>query len=178
MLCKGGLVRLRTLDRGDLKRCVDWFADPEVRENLYIRYPMSMEEEERWYEGYLKRLETDRIFAIETSGGKHIGNVALHKIDHLNRHAEIGIFIGDKSSWGKGYGPEAMRLLVKFAFEELNLHKVFLMHFEGNERGHKCYIKAGFVEDGVMRDHVFKGGRYKDQIVMSVINPAERRKRH
>jgi RimJ/RimL family protein N-acetyltransferase len=176
VLCQGKLVRLRAFERADLKRCVEWFADPEVRENLYLRYPMSMDEEERWYEDYVKKLDDNRIFAIETLKGKHIGNVGLHKMDHLNRHAEIGIFIGDKASWGKGCGTEAMLLLVKFAFDEMNLHKVYLMHFEGNARGHKCYLKAGFAEEGVMRDHVFKGGRFKDQIVMSAINPAERRK--
>ena len=88
----------------------------------------------------------------------------------------MGIFIGDKACWGKGYGPDAIRQLLRYAFEELNLHKVYLTHFGQNERGRRCYEKCGFVQEGVLRDHAFKGGKYHDHPIMSVINPAERRK--
>jgi RimJ/RimL family protein N-acetyltransferase len=172
MLYEGKMVRLRAIERTDLPSCVKWFADPDVREFIYLDKPKSLAEEEKWYEELLTRTN-DRVFAIETLKGKYIGNAGLHKIDQKNRHAEAGIFIGEKSWWGKGCGTDAMKLLLKYAFDDLNLHKVYLLHFEGNSRGHRCYLKVGFTEDGVMKDHVFKGGRYKDQIVMSVINPAE-----
>jgi RimJ/RimL family protein N-acetyltransferase len=166
-------VRLRALEREDLAKCVEWIADPEVRENLLFRFPMSMAEEEKWFEGYLKRLETDRIFAIETLKGKYIGNVGIHRIDHLNRHAEVGIFIGEKSFWDKGYGTDALKAALRLAFDELNLHKVYLAHFEDNWRAHKCYKKCGFQVDGVLRDHVFKRGRFHSQTLMCAINPRE-----
>jgi RimJ/RimL family protein N-acetyltransferase len=176
MLNEGRLVRLRALERTDLPACVKWFADPEVRANLLVDKPMSLAEEERWFEGLAKRPD-DVIFAVETLSGKHIGNVGLHKIDRKNRNAEAGIVIGDKRFWGKGYGTDAMKLLLRYAFEDLNMHKVYLLHFAGNERARRSYEKCGFVKEGVLRDHVYKGGKYHDHPIMSVINPAERGKR-
>jgi RimJ/RimL family protein N-acetyltransferase len=172
MLYEGKKVRLRALEREDLKRCVEWFKDPDVRENLFLDRPMSMAEEEKWYEEHLKR-ENDMIFCIETLKCRHIGNVGIHKIDHKNRHAELGIVIGDKSYWNKGCGTEAIQLALRYAFDDLNMHKVYLTHFGGNERAHRCYEKCGFVQEGILRDHIFKRGKYHDHPVMSVINPRE-----
>ena len=172
MLYKGEKVRLRALEREDLRQCVEWFRDPEVRENLFLDRPVSMAEEEKWFEEHLKR-GNDIIFCIETKQGKYIGNIGIHRIDHKNRHAELGIFIGDKSYWNKGCGTEAIRLALRYAFDDLNMHKVYLTHFEGNERARRCYEKCGFVQEGVLRDHIFKHGRYHDHPMMSVINPRE-----
>ncbi len=176
MLYEGQKVRLRALERADLPHCVEWFKDPEVREFIFLDKPMSLAEEEKWYEEQLKRTN-ERVFAIETVRGKYIGNLGLLKIDTKNRHAEIGIFIGDKASWGKGYGTDAIKQGLRYAFEELNLHKVYLTHFANNARGRRCYEKCGFVQEGVLRDHAFKGGRYHDHPIMGVINPVETRKR-
>jgi len=174
MLYQSEKVRLRAIERADLPQCVEWFKDPEVRENLFLDKPMSLAEEEKWYDEHLKRAN-DLIFAIETLKGKYIGNVGLHKIDHKNRHAEAGIFIGEKRLWGKGYGTDAMMLILKYAFEDMNLHKVYLTHFGTNERARRSYEKCGFIHEGVLRDHAFKGGKYHDHPIMSVINPAEGR---
>jgi RimJ/RimL family protein N-acetyltransferase len=172
---EGRLVRLRGFERSDLAACVKWIQDPEVREFLMFRYPMSMAEEERWYDSLLKS-GTDRIFAIETLQGRYIGNIGLHRIDLLDRHAELGIFIGDKAHWSKGCGAEAIKLLLEVAFGELNLHKVYLHHQKHNARARKCYEKCGFTEEGVLKDHIYKNGKYIDAPVMGVINPRERKK--
>ncbi|MBI5001699.1 MAG: GNAT family N-acetyltransferase [Euryarchaeota archaeon] len=168
-------VRLRALERSDLSACVKWIGDSEVREFLMFRYPMSMAEEERWFDNYLKS-STDRIFAIETKDGKYIGNVGLHRIDLYDRHAELGVFIGDKAFWSKGCGTEAIMLMLDFAFAELNLHKVYLHHQAHNARARKCYEKCGFVEEGILKDHIFRNGKYIDAPVMGIINPRERKK--
>lgn len=165
---EGTKVRLRPLERKHLAKCVEWLNDPEVTETLAISEPMSMEEEQKWYENHL-RDKSSKIFAIETLKGEHIGNVGLHDIDTHNRKAELGIFVGEKSLWGKGYGTEAVSLALELAFEGLNLNKVYLRAFITNVRAQRCYERAGFVKEGVLRQDNFKKGVYIDSFIYSVL---------
>ncbi len=165
---QGTKVRLRPLEKKHLPKCVVWLNDPEVTETLSFSEPISMEGEQRWYENLL-RDKSSKIYAIETVKGEHIGNVGLSDIDLHNRKAELGIFIGEKNLWGKGYGTEAVLLALKLAFEGLNLNKVYLRTFKGNERAKKCYEKAGFIKEGVLRQDNFKNGKYIDSLVYSVL---------
>jgi diamine N-acetyltransferase len=167
----GKKVRLRPIEREDLPRFVEWFADPEVRRYLLIYLPFSLAQEERWFENLLGRLErqTDVLLAIETANGVHIGNVGLHSVDWKNRGAELGIAIGEKAYWNQGYGADAICTLLGLAFREMNLHRVFLRVDTDNARGIRCYEKAGFRREGISRGVVFKEGAYHDQYVMSIL---------
>jgi len=167
----GEKVRLRPIERDDLPRYVEWFADPEVRRHLALYLPFSLAQEERWFENLLERLERreDVVLAIETAEGVHIGNVGLHRIDWKNRNAELGIAIGERSYWNQGYGTDAIRTLLGLAFREMNLHRVFLRVDADNARGIRCYEKAGFRREGVLREAVFKEGAYHDQYIMSIL---------
>ncbi|RLC84789.1 MAG: N-acetyltransferase [Chloroflexi bacterium] len=167
----GEKVRLRPIERDDLPRYVEWFADPEVRRYLALYLPFSLAQEERWFENLLERLERreDVVLAIETAEGVHIGNVGLHRIDWRNRNAELGIAIGERSYWNQGYGTDAIRTLLGLAFREMNLHRVFLRVDADNARGIRCYEKAGFRREGVLREAVFKEGAYHDQYIMSIL---------
>ena len=172
----GDKVRLRPIEREDLPRYVRWFGDPEVRRHLLIYLPFSLAQEERWYTSLLERLEqgNDVVFAIETAEGVHIGSVGLHSIGWKDRHAELGIVIGEKEHWGQGYGTDAIRTLLGVAFEEMNLHRVFLRVDADNERAIRCYEKCGFQREGAMREVVFREGEYHDQLIMSVLRPEYR----
>lgn len=167
----GEKVRLRPIERDDLPRYVEWFADPEVRRHLALYLPFSLAQEERWFENLLERLERreDVVLAIETAEGVHIGNVGLHRIDWKNRNAELGIAIGERSYWNQGYGTDAIRTLLGLAFREMNLYRVFLRVDADNARGIRCYEKAGFRREGVLREAVFKEGAYHDQYIMSIL---------
>ncbi|MBU7013667.1 MAG: GNAT family N-acetyltransferase [Theionarchaea archaeon] len=165
---KGTKVSLQSLERKHLQKCVEWLNDPEITETLSMSEPVSMESEQRWYDSYLKD-DHSKILAIETVKGEFIGNIGLHNIDLHNRKAELGIFIGDKEYWGKGYGTEAVLLGLKFAFEALNLNKVYLRTFVSNKRAQRCYEKAGFKKEGILRQDMFKNGNYVDCIVYSVL---------
>jgi len=167
----GEQVRLRPIERDDLPRFVEWFGDPEVRRHLAMYLPFSLAQEERWFENLLERLERreDVVLAIETAEGVHIGNVGLHRIDWKNRNAELGIAIGEKEYWNRGYGTDAIRTLLGLAFREMNLHRVFLRVDADNARGIRCYEKAGFRQEGTLREAVFKAGIYHDQYVMSIL---------
>mgnify|MGYP001120959968 CR=1 FL=1 len=167
----GDKVRLRPVERDDLPRFVEWFGDPEVRRHLALYLPFSLAQEERWFESLLDRLERnqDVLLAIETVGGIQIGNVGLHSVNWKDRSAELGIVIGEKSYWGKGYGADAVLTMLRMAFREMNLHRVFLRVDVDNERAIRCYEKAGFQRDGTLREAVFREGAYIDQHVMSIL---------
>jgi RimJ/RimL family protein N-acetyltransferase len=105
-------------------------------------------------------------FAIEADG-RYIGRCGLYSIDRTTRHAELGI--GDREYWGRGYGREAVGLLLDYAFRLRNLRRVWLEVHADNERGIRAYKSCGFVEEGRMREHVWLGGRYVDNVVMGVL---------
>jgi len=167
----GEKVRLRPIEREDLPRFVKWFGDPEVRRHLLVYLPFSMAQEERWFENLLEQLERQEsvTLAIETIDGVHIGTIGLHAIDWKNRHAELGIAIGEKGYWGQGYGSDAIRTLLGLAFGEMNLHRVCLRVDADNARGIRCYEKVGFRREGTLRAVVFRAGAYHDQYIMSVL---------
>lgn len=167
----GEKVRLRPIERDDLPRFVAWFGDPEVHRHLNIWLPFSLAQEERWFERHLEQIESQQavLLAIETSEGEHIGNIGLHDIDWKNRHAELGIAIGEKAFWGQGYGTDAIRTLLRLCFLEMDLHRVMLRVDADNARGIRCYEKAGFQREGTLRETTFREGRYIDQHVMSML---------
>jgi diamine N-acetyltransferase len=167
----GKTVRLRPIERDDLPRFVDWFSDPDVRRHLSIYKPFSLAQEERWFENMAQSLERQEqvSMAIETAEGVHIGNVGLHAINWKDRCAELGIVIGDKAYWGQGYGTDAIQTFLGLAFGEMNLHRVFLRVDADNARGIRCYEKVGFQSEGVLRQVVFREGRYHDQYMMSIL---------
>lgn len=169
----GDAVRLRPIDREDLPRFVRWFGDPEVRRYLQAYLPFSLAQEERWYEGLLERMADDQavVLAIETLEGVTIGNIGLHRINWKDSSAELGIVIGEKEYWGQGYGTDAILTFLRLAFQEMNLHRVFLRVDADNPRAIRCYDKCGFEREGRLRDTIFREGRYRDQFVMSVLAP-------
>jgi RimJ/RimL family protein N-acetyltransferase len=167
----GKKVRLRSIERDDLPRYVEWFGDPEVRHHLLVWLPFSLTQEERWFESLQGRLERQEevLLAIDTIDGVHIGNVGLHAIDWKNRNAELGIVIGEKPYWGQGYGTDAVRTMLDLAFREMNLHRVFLRVDADNARGIRCYEKVGFQHEGTLREVGFRESKYFDQHMMSIL---------
>jgi RimJ/RimL family protein N-acetyltransferase len=170
----GEKVQLRPIERDDLPRYVAWFGDPEIRRHLLIRawrVPFSLAQEGRWFENLLGELERQAVvlLAIETSDGVHIGHTGLHATDWKNRHAELGIMIGEKAYWNQGYGADAVRTLLGLAFGEMNLNRLYLRVDADNGRGIRCYEKVGFQREGTMREVVFKEGTYRDQYLMSIL---------
>lgn len=169
-MLEGRLVRLRALERADVERAHRWMNDAEVREFLHgMRYPVSVEDEERWIEGATSSSFSRVVLAIETKENVHIGNVELRGMGAEDRCGELGIVIGEKDYWGKGYGTDAIVTLLRFAFEVMNLHRVWLTTGEDNPRAIACYRRCGFREEGRLRQERYLGGRYWDTIVMGVL---------
>ncbi len=168
----GERIRLRGIEKSDLPRCVAWLNDPEVVQNLSIYAPVSMANEEIWFENLLKRPLDEQVLVIEVKQDErwvHIGNCGFHNIDSRIRSAEIGIFIGDKSFWDQGYGTETINLLLKYGFLTLNMNRMMLEVYETNRRAIRSYRKAGFVLEGRKRQGMYKDGEYFDVLIMSVL---------
>ena len=168
----GERVRLRAVEREDVRRFYDWVNDPEVTHSLTLYLPMSTLDEERWFEGASQRDPNEKPLAIEMREGENwklIGNCGVFGIEWVQRTGELGIMIGEKSAWNKGHGTEVMKLLLRHCFETLNLNRVYLRVYADNPRAKRAYEKAGFVEEGRLRQAVYKHGKYDDIFVMSVL---------
>ena len=168
----GERVRLRATEHDDVKKFYVWVNDPDVTRYLSLYLPMSTVDEENWFEAMTKRDQSEKTLVIEMrdgNGWKMIGNCGVFGIDPVNRLGELGIMIGEKDEWNKGYGTEAMFLLVRHCFDTLNLNRAYLHVYAENLRAKRSYEKAGFVEEGRLRESVYKHGKYDDVIVMSVL---------
>ncbi|MGQ0797520.1 MAG: GNAT family N-acetyltransferase [Methanobacteriota archaeon] len=163
----GERVLLRPLGSGDLRRLVKWFSDPRVSHFLGRTSGVTLAEEERWFREYERKVD-EQVFAIEVEG-KHVGNVGLHKVDRAHRKADLGVLIGEATLWSRGYGTDAIRAALRYAFEVLGLHKVSLDVLEYNHRAIRAYEKVGFVREGVHRQDIYKDGRFVDVVRMSIL---------
>jgi RimJ/RimL family protein N-acetyltransferase len=167
-------LRLRPLEREDLPVFVRWFSDPEVLEYLGLHNPISMAREEKWFDKVLAAPEDEHPYVIEVEEKgewRIIGNMSFFDLNTTDRGAEIGIVIGDKASWSRGYGTDAMRAMVRRGFNDLGLHRIYLHVFAENTRGIRCYEKVGFVREGLLREAGWKNGKFRDVILMSILFP-------
>jgi len=158
---------LSPVDVGDVEKFTEWLNDLEVTENLVI-YPqiISLENEK----GLLEKLaQTHTYSIIDMTANELIGNCGFVDLDHINQAGEVGIFIGNKNYWNRGYGSEALSLLMDYGFKVLNLHNIGLRVFSFNERAIKAYTKIGFKITGKRREALLRGKKRYDYIYMDIV---------
>ena len=148
----GTVVRLRDKKLRDARNDYRWQTNPElVRLDAMSRLAVSFP---RYLLDYAAALRSPspqrRAFAIETLDGRHIGNCVYYNIDRGKSEAEVGIMIGERDCWDKGYGADAVTTLVDFIFRETGLRRVHLKTLDWNERAQRCFLKCGFVPCGQM----------------------------
>jgi RimJ/RimL family protein N-acetyltransferase len=162
-------VVLAPLTEADLPRLFQWINDREqVLFNAPYK-PVHAGAHREWFESIRKRPDVV-IFGIRLiHSGKLIGSCQLHSIHPVHRSAEFQIRIGEVRERGKGYGLEAVRLLLDHAFRDLNLRRVFLHVYKTNRAVLRLYEKAGFVREGELRRAAYVNGRYVDVIVMGIL---------
>ena len=165
-------IRLRAMERDDLALCHQFVNDYETMRGAFsgMLYPSSMEDESRYLDSQSSYTREEYQFAVETLDGTLIGRCGFTRVDWKNRYAELGILIGDRDFRGIGYGPEAIRLLCRFGFEELNLHKIKASVFDFNLPAIRCYEKCGFKKEGLFEKEIFREGSYHDVVLMSLFN--------
>lgn len=165
------IVSLREIQYDDLPLINRWRNDPEViawlgNNFLYIAREVDL----AWYENYLQNRDKAKRFAIvDNQEGRVIGTTQLTGIHPINRSAEFSIVIGDRACRGKGAGQAATRELLRHGFEDLNLHRIFLTVLTRNQRAIHVYEKTGFVQEGIMRQCLYKQGLFEDLMLMAIL---------
>jgi RimJ/RimL family protein N-acetyltransferase len=172
-MLKGEKVVLRPVKRTDIEFFLKWFNDPEVTQYLSMYLPMTEMGEEKFIESLGATASgKDAMFiieAIEGDGNKPIGCISLDNIHSKDHHAVFGIAIGEKDHWSKGYGTEATRLIIRYGFDQLNLHRINSFAVSFNERSLRLHLSVGFTEEGRQREAVFKNGDYHDHVVFGLL---------
>ncbi len=165
----GDKIYLRPLEMEDIDSFILWLNDQDVRQYLERMSPLNRIREKEFVENLYKD-DRDIVLGIALKENDHlIGNIGLHKVSSPYRRASLGIFIGDKSCWSKGYGTEALRLMLRHGFDQLNLHRIFLTVLSFNARAIRAYEKVGFKKEGALRDHIYRNGTYYDVHYMGIL---------
>ena len=170
-MIRGDKIYLTELDRANAETIRAWLNDPEIHHHLLVGHvPITREAEQRFYD--VQGATPDGYdFEIHVAAdGRYIGNIGLRDVDLVHRHGEIGLVVGSKPDWGKGYGADAIVTCLRFAFFTLGLHSVRIAAEEQHGRALELYRRIGFVETGRERGHVYREGRFVDQIVFDMLD--------
>lgn len=170
-MLQGERVVLRGIRRADLP--LIWAfnndLDVEVAGGGDPPIPQSLERLHAEYDQDASRGGRDGASFVIEVDGQVIGHCGLHNFNQTDRTAELGITIGLKEEWSRGYGRDAVRTLVEYAFRYRNLRKVWLRVWANNERAIRSYRAVGFTEEGRQREQVWSAGRYVDLVLMGVL---------
>ena len=171
MLLRGSRVRLTALTQSDLPTVVQWHQNPEFLRlfDALPAYPKTEAALAQWLDDTHKSTDAF-LFAVRSlDNDELIGYVELDGILWTHRVSGVSIAIGEAKQWGKGYGYEVMQLVLRFAFDELNLHRIQLTVFSYNERATALYEKLGFQREGVHREHLQRDGRRYDMYLYGLL---------
>jgi len=160
---------LSPINADDVEKYTEWINDMEMTVFMsLVGNIISLTKEREILEELAKKGCNFAI--VEVENDKLLGNCGLFSFDNINRSAELGIFIGDRDKRNKGYGEEAVKLLLNFGFRILNLHNIILDVYSYNKRGIRCYEKCGFKEIGRRRESKIMGGEFFDIVYMDILS--------
>jgi RimJ/RimL family protein N-acetyltransferase len=158
---------LSPIDINDAEKFTEWLNDLEILVNLQIYNSIINFESEKEFLTNLSKGHNYSIIDLKTN--ELIGNCGFLDIDHVNQTAETGIFIGNKNLWNKGYGTEALTLLIDYGFKALNMHNILLRVYEYNKNAIRCYEKIGFQHIGKRRGALDRNLEKHDIIFMDLL---------
>jgi len=162
-------VYLRALELDDLDRTYKWHNDQELYKTIGTFHYVSRATDEEWLRKKQAYSNEEVNLAIcVTANSEHIGNIYLRNIDWIARTSELRMFIGEPDQRSKGYGQAAIGLLIKHAFDDLGLLRLYLFVYDDNKPAIRSYEKCGFIIEGKLRKHFFISGKFKDCLVMGL----------
>lgn len=165
----GTKVVLRPMQQEDIIRQHEFNQDLELY-GLDCTFPhvSSLERAQAFYESRIRPDENLAAFAIEADS-QYIGYCGLMDLQNRYGNLELGILIGDRAYWGRGYGRDTVQLLLSYAFHYIGARRVALTTHAKNERAIRCYLACGFVEEGRPRKVLWIEGEYTDLVEMSIL---------
>lgn len=165
----GKKIKLVSLSREDLPKARSWVNDSFLNARMLRVLPVSSADQEKWYEDIVQD-PSKIVFAIKTiDDEQHIGNTGLYHIDWTHRRAEFWILIGERDFWGQGIGSDVVALMQRYAFDNLNLNKLYVNVGMDNEAAIALYKKSHFVQEGIMKEHYYIEGKYVDIVTMEIL---------
>lgn len=169
MIIKGKIVTLRAIEKEDLPHFKNWANDPEIQ---YLvggwHFPTNTEDQAKWFDS-LSIHSLNQRFAIDTKEQGLIGTATLVEINWKDRNAIEGLIMGDKEIRGKGYGTDTVMALMRYAFEELGLHRLATTIIEYNKASLHLHInKCGWKEEGRQKDWYFRKGNFWERVIIGI----------
>jgi ribosomal-protein-alanine N-acetyltransferase len=174
----GNKIYISPLSEKDISdNYVDWLNDKEVcKDNSHATFPNTKTKALAYIES-LGNSKDEIAFAIRWKKNDiHIGNIAIKKIDRINRSAELAIIIGNKNYWNKGVGSEAYKLLIEYGFDTLNLNRISSGQTISNTGMIRVCKKLGMKKEGILREVLFKNGEYLDAVIYSILKKDYKKK--
>lgn len=165
-------IYLRPITYEDTDNVVTWRNSDAVRKNFIYQALFTREGHENWMRTMVETGKVVQMIICETESDRPIGSVFVRDIDRQHNKGEYGIFIGADGCRGRGLGSAAAKLMIRYAFEELQLHRLFLRALAENMQAIGSYEKAGFVREAYLHDDVCIDGQYRDVVLMAVLNKA------
>jgi RimJ/RimL family protein N-acetyltransferase len=163
------MIKIRALKKSDKLFLHKWINDTDIIKHTNSYRPIDEVEQDEWFNSIYKNKQ-QHVFGIELIEFKKlIGTCGLYEIDNISRKGELRMKIGDKNEWSKGFGKIALKKLLNFGFNDLNLNKVWLKVLDDNKAAIKIYTDAGFVVEGKMKEDMFIQGKYMDVLLMGFI---------
>lgn len=164
----GKTIRLRPMTKADLPLKVQWYNDPEIRKTLILDEILELEKTIQWFES-VEKSDSRLDLIIETESAEPIGQISLVNINYYHKIAEIVLVIGNPSYWGKGVMFEAESLLIRWAFEQLGMEKIWAQTRPENIASLITMKKLGFQIEGTLRQEKIVGGKRIDVITLGLL---------
>lgn len=167
----GARIYLREVRASDVNASYrSWLNDAEVNQYLETRFvPRSMENIAAYVRDLDGKSESVFLAICLKESGDHIGNIKVGPINWIHRFADVSLFIGDKSQWRRGLGSEAISLVTRFAFDELNLNRLQAGCYSSNLGSSRAFEKCGFRREGILRKKRFSKGTYEDELLFGLL---------
>lgn len=170
LMIRGEQIYLRPITAEDTEMVVRWRNQPGVVGNFIYRKPVSCEEHRDWLANKVFKGLVHQFVVCMNEGDIPLGSVYLQSFAKEHRRAESGIYL-DEQACGKGVGTEAVKLLVRYAFEALGMHKLTARVLAHNMASRRLHEKAGYVQEAYLKEELFLDGQYEDLILFGVLNP-------
>ena len=167
---EGERVYLRSITYDDTDLIVKWRNQDNVKRYFFYRGEFTNESHENWMKNKVETGEVAQFIVCMKDSDRTVGCTYLRDIDTENSKAEYGVFLGEEDIRGMGIGKEVLKLTVKYAFDNLKLHRVYARAKEDNKPSVNCFLSCGFTKEAVLRDSMFSDGEYVNVVILGILN--------